>query len=89
MRLKALDFRLEVMKVLFFGQTAEIVGTRELEISLNEATKASDAFAEILEKYPRLKENKLLFAVNQEYSSGDELIKDGDELAIFTAVSGG
>lgn len=77
------------MNVLFFGQTAEIVGTRELEISLNESTKASEAFAEILEKYPRLKENKLLFAVNQEYSNGDEMISDSDELAIFTAVSGG
>jgi molybdopterin synthase sulfur carrier subunit len=77
------------MKVLFFGQTAEIVGTRELEISLNSETKANEAFAKILEKYPRLKENKLLFAVNQEYSNGDEIIGNGDELAIFTAVSGG
>ena len=77
------------MKVLFFGQTAEIVGARELEISLNEATKASEAFTRILEKYPKLKENKLLFAINQEYSNGDEIINNGDELAIFTAVSGG
>jgi molybdopterin converting factor subunit 1 len=77
------------VKALFFGQTAEIVGTRELEISLDKATKASEAFAEILEKYPQLKENKLLFAVNQEYSNGDETVKNGDELAIFTAVSGG
>lgn len=77
------------MKVLFFGQTAEIVGTRELEISLNFETKASEAFDEILEKYPKLKENKLLFAVNQEYSNGEEILKNTDELAIFTAVSGG
>lgn len=77
------------MKVLFFGQTAEIVGTRELEILLDSATKANEAFNEILEKYPKLKENKLLFAINQEYADGDEMIKDGDELAIFTAVSGG
>ncbi|NJM54488.1 MAG: MoaD/ThiS family protein [Blastocatellia bacterium] len=77
------------MKVLFFGQTAEIVGTRELEILLNQEVKANEAFAEILEKYPKLKENKLLFAINQEYADGDEMIKDGDELAIFTAVSGG
>lgn len=77
------------MKVLFFGQTAEIVGTRELEISLNNETKASEAFGEVLEKYPKLKENKLLFAVNQEYSNGNEILKNTDELAIFTAVSGG
>ena len=77
------------MKVLFFGQTAEIVGTRELEILLNNSIKADAAFATILEKFPQLKENKLLFAVNQEYSKGDEIISDNDELAIFTAVSGG
>ncbi len=77
------------MKVLFFGQTAEIVGMRELEISLNIETKVSDAFAQILEKYPKLTENKLLFAVNQEYATEDEILKNNDELAIFTAVSGG
>jgi molybdopterin synthase sulfur carrier subunit len=77
------------ISVLFFGQTAEIVGKRELKISLNSTTKANEAFAEVLEKYPKLKENKLLFAVNQEYSDGNEIIRDGDELAIFTAVSGG
>lgn len=77
------------MKVLFFGQTADIVGTREIEILLNKSTKANEAFAEILNKYPQLKENTLLFAVNQEYSKGDEIINDKDELAIFTAVSGG
>lgn len=77
------------MKVLFFGQTAEIVGMREVEILLDESIQAKEAFTEVLEKYPKLKENKLLFAVNQEYSNGEELIKNSDELAIFTAVSGG
>ena len=77
------------LKFLFFGQTAEIVGAHELEISLKSATKANEAFAQILEKYPQLKENKLLFAINQEYAKGDEILNDGDELAIFTAVSGG
>jgi molybdopterin converting factor subunit 1 len=77
------------MKVLFFGQTAEITGLRELEISLDEVVKADQAFAGILEKFPKLSEHKLLFAVNQEYAKGEEIINDGDELAIFTAVSGG
>jgi molybdopterin converting factor small subunit len=77
------------MKVLFFGQTAEIVKKRELEISLNIETKASEVFGEILETYPKLKENKLLFSVNQEYSNGNEILTNDDELAVFTAVSGG
>ena len=77
------------VQVLFFGATADETGEREVEINFNENTKANDAFAEILAKYPRLANHKLLFAVNQEYASGDETINDGDELAVFTAVSGG
>lgn len=77
------------VQVLFFGATAEEVGKREMEIDLAERTKASEAFAGIVEKFPQLTRHSLLFAVNQEYAVGDEIINDGDELAIFTAVSGG
>jgi molybdopterin synthase sulfur carrier subunit len=77
------------VQVLFFGATAEAVGEREIEISLAESIKAGEVFAEILETYPPLKKHSLLFALNQEYSNGDEIVKNGDELAIFTAVSGG
>ena len=77
------------VQVLFFGATADAVGEREIEFDLPERAKAKDAFVRIVEKYPQLKNHKLLFAVNQEYASGDEMIENGDELAIFTAVSGG
>jgi molybdopterin converting factor small subunit len=77
------------VKVLFFGQTAEIVGKRKLEIEFPNSKKASEAFDEILEKFPALKQNKLLFAINQEYSKGDEILHEDDELAVFTGVSGG
>ena len=77
------------VQVLFFGATADETGEREIEVSFDENINAKRAFAEIVEKYPRLKDHKLLFAVNQEYSNGDEKLNDGDELAIFTAVSGG
>jgi molybdopterin converting factor small subunit len=77
------------VSVLFFGATADEVGTREINLEFSADAKASDAFSEIVNKYPRLANHKLLFAVNQEYASGDEIINDGDELAVFTAVSGG
>ena len=77
------------VQVLFFGATADETGEREIKVSFDENINAKRAFAEIVEKYPRLKDHKLLFAVNQEYSNGDEKLNDGDELAIFTAVSGG
>ena len=77
------------VQVLFFGATAQATGEREIEIDLAERAKASDAFAQILERFPQLKQHSLLFAVNQEYADGGETIQNGDELAIFTAVSGG
>lgn len=78
------------VRVLFFGATAEAVGARELEIELNDDdAQAARAFEKIVERFPALRPHKLLFAVNQEYASGAETIRDGDELAIFTHVSGG
>lgn len=77
------------VSVLFFGATADEAGTRQIEVEFAEDVKADEAFREIVGKYPRLANHKLLFAVNQAYASGSETISDGDELAIFTAVSGG
>jgi len=77
------------VQVLFFGATADEAGMRETEIDFPEDAKADEVFGEIVDKFPRLANHKLLFAVNQEYANGDEVIKDGDELAVFTAVSGG
>lgn len=77
------------VQVLFFGATAEAVGSREIEFEFPEEIIAQEAFAQIVVNYPQLKKSQLLFAINQEYADGSEIIKDGDELAIFTAVSGG
>jgi molybdopterin converting factor small subunit len=77
------------VQVLFFGATADETGAREISLEVEENKPAAEAFSEIVERFPRLGAHKLLFAVNQEYASGDEIIKDGDELAVFTAVSGG
>jgi molybdopterin converting factor small subunit len=77
------------IRVLFFGATADTVGTRKVDYLLNGPTDAKEAIAKIIEKFPQLQNHKLLFAVNREYVSGGEIIRDGDELAIFTAVSGG
>ncbi len=77
------------VQVLFFGAMAETVGRREIEIYAKTGAKTGDVFRQIIADFPQLKKHSLLFAVNQEYSKGGETIKNGDELAIFTAVSGG
>ena len=79
------------LHVLLFGATADALGESEISLDLPDEAeaKADAAFQKILAEFPALKNHKLLFAVNQEYAGGGETIKNGDELAIFTAVSGG
>ena len=77
------------VQVLFFGATADAVGKRQIEIDLADETQAENAFRKIVGEFPQLESHSLLFAVNQEYASGKEIIRNGDELAVFTHVSGG
>lgn len=77
------------LKVLFFGATADEAGTRSAVLEMAAGTLSAAAFERLLELHPRIAAHKLHFSVNQEYANGSELLKDGDELAVFTAVSGG
>lgn len=77
------------VQVLFFGATREAAGTREIEFDLADDAGAEHALQKIVARFPQLENHSLLFAVNQEYADGSETINDGDELAVFTAVSGG
>jgi molybdopterin converting factor small subunit len=77
------------VQVLFFGATADEVGEREIEIDVENDQNSDAVFRQIVSKFPQLEKHSLLFALNQEYSKGYEIVQSGDELAIFTAVSGG
>ncbi|MDQ4120184.1 MAG: molybdenum cofactor biosynthesis protein MoaE [Acidobacteriota bacterium] len=78
--------------VLFFGAAKDAVGAETVELDFPPQISAAEAFQQILQVYPALPEKfgkSLLFAVNQNYASGDETVRNGDELAIFPPVSGG
>jgi molybdopterin converting factor small subunit len=79
------------VNVLFFGATAEAAGQKKIEFETADGRIAGEVFQEILDAFPALKEQgrTLLFSVNQEYASGSETVREGDELAVFTPVSGG
>jgi molybdopterin converting factor small subunit len=76
-------------RVLFFGATAAVTGERRIELPVEAMFTAGQLFDQLIERYPDLARHKLLLSVNQQYATGEEVIHDGDELAIFTAVSGG
>lgn len=74
------------IRLLFFGATADIVGTRELAVS---ASTSSELLSEIVKDYPQLARHQLRISVNKGYVNREIRLKEGDEVAIFTAVSGG
>ena len=78
-----------MIRVIFFGPIAEIIGKREITVDKNDFSTTSDIFDLICETYPKLVSHRLLYSINQEYATGKEIIQDDDELSIFTAVSGG
>jgi molybdopterin converting factor small subunit len=77
------------IRVLFFGSTASVTGKRQIEVEFANGVRAQQIFDQVIAKFPALVAHRLLFSVNQQYATGSEAVEDGDELAIFTAVSGG
>lgn len=77
------------VQVLFFGATADTVGQRRMEIELPKNAVASLILEKLVSDFPSISKHRLLYSVNQQYASGNEVLADGDEIAVFTAVSGG
>ena len=79
----------DMVNVLFFGAVFAATGTKSLKLELGSPRPAKEVLDEIVAQFPVLEKQRLLMAVNQEYSGGNEMLRDGDEFAIFTPVSGG
>ncbi len=75
--------------LLFFGQTADLAGTRTADHPIAHGATVGEAVAAALSTFPALAGRKLLYALNEEYVAAEAELRDGDQLAIFTAVSGG
>ncbi|WP_338882837.1 molybdopterin synthase sulfur carrier subunit [Xenorhabdus sp. TH1] len=81
-----------MIKVLFFAQVRELLGTDSLELPNDYLTVAHLRHA-LTEKGERwalaLEEGKVLSAVNQSFVHAEYALKDGDEVAFFPPVTGG
>lgn len=77
------------IRILFFGATADIVGKRDEKLEITEGSTAENVLAELFSKFPPLAAHKLHISIDQEYARPDTIVKNGDEIAVFTAVSGG
>lgn len=77
------------ISLLFFGATADIVGSRKIEIEHADGESLSSILEQLKEHNPGLRNHQLLVAVNEEYVKPDAILFAGDKVAIFTPVSGG
>jgi sulfur-carrier protein len=75
-------------KVLFFAHLRDAVGEEFLSVDASGKTVA-ELKAELSAKYNLPKMDTVMTAVNEEFASNDEIIRDGDEIAYMPPVSGG
>lgn len=77
--------------VLFFSVLREETGTAERVVSLEAPARGSDLLDTLVSEYPGLASyrSSLRLAVNEEYVTPDIRLKEEDEVALITPVSGG
>lgn len=81
---------IDKLDILAFGIAKEIMGSSKVAFEIQLPTNAADLKEAILKKYPRFEDIRSMgIAINNEYSSGSELILYGDEVAVIPPVSGG
>jgi molybdopterin converting factor subunit 1 len=80
-----------VVIVRYFAGHRDIVGRGEERVELSESATVGALWELLVERYPRLGgySGKLLYAVNQEFSTLKTELQDGDEVALIPPVSGG
>ncbi|QOY34129.1 molybdopterin converting factor subunit 1 [Anaerobacillus isosaccharinicus] len=77
-----------MIKVLFFAELEEIVGSRELTIEKEEMTVPK--LKEFLkEQFPTLPVDRAMMAINEEYVEETDIVKANDIVAFIPPVSGG
>ena len=78
------------MKVLAFGIVKDIFSNSIVDVHLTSDSTIKELKIILEEKYPGLHQlGSYMVAVNNEYASNDDIIHEGDEVAIIPPVSGG
>ncbi len=79
------------IRVLFFGVLKDMVGRSVDTVELPAGARVDDLLSRYTRHFTRIEDMlpSLALSVNQEYSHGNRLLRDGDEVALLPPVSGG
>ena len=77
--------------IRLFAILREAVGKDGFDIRIDEPVPVERLFEQIVAEHPELERYKsmITFAVNGDYATGQDLVKDGDEVALIPPISGG
>jgi molybdopterin converting factor subunit 1 len=79
------------IQVRFFGSVKDDAGTDSLWIDVPDGSRISDLMNALKRDKPDIwnSRRQLFFALNQNYASEKDPLRDNDEVAVFPMVSGG
>jgi molybdopterin converting factor subunit 1 len=79
------------VRIRLFAALREEVGQPELELELADGASPEAAWCRLVREHPALERHRrgLAVAVNLEYGSFEETLRDEDELAFIPPVAGG
>ena len=79
------------VNVRLFAGLREMIGEREIRVSLADGATVSDLQTRIGEDHPIVRPflRTLVCAVDEEYVPGGHVLKEGDLVALIPPVSGG
>lgn len=79
------------MRVLFFGVLKDLVGRSEETIEVPPNATVGSVFEHYAERIATLRDRRpsILFARNRNFSTGDAVVAENDEIAFLPPVSGG
>ncbi|TDE13162.1 MoaD/ThiS family protein [Dyadobacter psychrotolerans] len=75
--------------VMYYGMLAELTGKTEESWIAGEELTVGEFRAQILDKYPAIREKKFKIAVNKQISDDLKLISDLAEIALLPPFAGG
>lgn len=79
------------VKMLFFGQVKDLIGTAAETIDIEEGANIEALFHLYARRFPQLAamERSTVLARNQKIAGRSERLSEGDEIAFLPPVSGG
>ena len=77
------------IRIIFFAATADRAKTRATQVEMPVGATIAHLGQRVVDEYPPLQDLRLVYALNEQYVSANQLLNDGDDVAVFTPVSGG